>query len=57
MVGRQLQGRSFSGRESLWTALQSAFAAIDPAFVYKLYKTMPDRMRAVQAAKGAHTRY
>ena len=57
MVLRKLNGSVFSGKESLWTALQAAFAAIKPSQVQRLYASMPRRMKAVIAAKGGHTRY
>ena len=56
MVLRHLNGAIFSGRE-LWTSLQDAFAAITPAQVDKLYKSMPARMAAVKAARGGSTCY
>ena len=57
MVLRNLNGAIFSGREQLWSALQEAFAAITPDQVDKLYKSMPDRLAALRAAKGGATRY
>ena len=57
MVLRHLNGAIFSGREQLWTSLQDAFAAITPAQVGTLYKSMPARMAAVKAARGGSARY
>ena len=57
IVGHMMRGQVFSGKESLWTALEHAFAAIPAAKVKALYASMPDRMAAVIAARGGHTRY
>ena len=57
MVLRQLNGAIFSVQDQLWSALQKAFAAIQPSQVDRLYKSMPARMAAVKAARGGATRY
>ena len=57
MMLHKLRGRVFAGKEQLWTALQAAFAAISPDQVSALDDSMPNRMRAVIAARGGHTRY
>ena len=57
MVSRQLVGKVFSDREQLWTALQSAFAAVSSSKILNLYDSMPRRIQALLAAKGGHTRY
>lgn len=57
MVNRRLQGRFFSGKDQLWSALEEAFQAIEPAQVKALYDSMPRRMRAVIDARGGSTRY
>lgn len=57
MVTRQLKGRVFNTREQLWSALKAAFKAIPPGSIRKLHASMPNRCKAVLAAKGGHTRY
>lgn len=57
MVLHKLRGHVFAGKDQLWSALQAAFAEISPEQVKALYDSMPNRMRAVIAARGGHTRY
>lgn len=57
LVGRMMAGKVFSNRETLWVALQAAFAALKPEQVLRLYTCMPDRLAALAKAKGGHTRY
>jgi hypothetical protein len=56
-VTRSLQGHIYTSRNSLWEDVKAAFAAIPPAFVQKLYLSMPARMAAVIEANGSHTKY
>ena len=57
MVGHTLVGREFHSRDELWEAQEAAFGSISPAQVQRLYKSLPNRMRAVLDARGQHTRY
>lgn len=57
LVLNKLRGSVFAGKDELWSALQGAFAEIQPAQIQALYHSMPNRMKAVIAAKGGHTRY
>ena len=57
IVGNKLVGKGFSGKDALFAALQVAFASVSPAHVTKLYQSMPNRMAALLAIKGGHTRY
>lgn len=57
IVLRTLSGQVFAGKEDLWVALQSAFAAVPVADIKRLYASMPRRIEAVIAAHGGHTRY
>ena len=57
IVLRKLNGSVVGGKEELWSALQAAFAAVQPSEVKALYASMPRRMAAVIAARGGHTRY
>lgn len=57
MVLTQLRGSVFANKDQLWSALQGAFAAITPVQVQALYNSMPNRMKAVIAMRGGHTRY
>ena len=57
LVGRMMAGKVFTNRETLWVALQAAFAAIKPEQVLRLYTSMPDRLAALAKSKGGHTRY
>lgn len=57
LVGQKLVGRVYHGKEDLWAALQPAFASITRAQIQKLYDSMPDRLKALKAARGGHTRY
>ncbi|KAJ1299994.1 hypothetical protein OPQ81_003841 [Rhizoctonia solani] len=41
----------------LWEALQEEWECINPAFIMKLYESMPDRVDALIAAKGGNTPY
>ena len=54
---QELGSTIFHNRDSLWKALQKAFAKIPPQVVQKLYASIPDRLTAVQLAKGGNTRY
>jgi DDE superfamily endonuclease len=57
VVARALQGRTFSSRDALWTAIEAEFQAISPAFIQNLYSSIPRRLFAVIGAKGGHTKY
>lgn len=57
MVLTKLRGSVFAGKDQLWSALQCAFAEITPEQVQTLYHSMPNRMKAVIASRGGHTRY
>ena len=57
MVLTKLRGSVFANKDALWSALQGAFAEITPGQVQALYHSMPDRMKAVIAMRGGHTRY
>lgn len=57
IVGRMLEGRVFSGREALWSALKVAFDQIPVSAIKTLYASMPRRIAALSHAKGGHTRY
>ena len=56
-LARQLVGQSFSSEDALWHAISSAWAQVPPAFVRKLYDSIPRRLEAVGRARGAATRY
>ena len=53
MVAHELRDCVFSGKESLWSSLQEAFAAIRPEQIKALYKSLPKRMEAVVKAQEA----
>ena len=57
MVLTKLRGSVFANKDQLWSALEGAFAEISPAQVQALYHSMPNRMKAVVAVRGGHTRY
>ena len=57
IVLRLLEGRVFSGRETLWAALKVAFAKVPVSDIKRLYSSMPSRIAALAKAKGGHTRY
>lgn len=57
MVTQTMVGQQFPSADALWTALQSAFAAIPACRVRKLYRSYARRLRAVVVARGGHTRY
>ncbi len=57
IVLRLLEGRVFSGRDSLWEALKVAFAKVPAADIKRLYASMPSRIVALKKANGGHTRY
>ena len=56
-VIKRLDGQIFTTQDSLWAAIQVAFAAIPPAVVHNLYNSMCRRMAAVLVANGGHTKY
>jgi transposase len=43
--------------DELWAALEEEWYGISPAFIAKLYDSMPRRVEALRKAKGSHTRY
>ncbi|KAL1944863.1 hypothetical protein VTO73DRAFT_2483 [Trametes versicolor] len=43
--------------DELWTALQEEWYGLDSAFIQRLYDSLPERVKALKAAKGHHTRY
>ena len=57
MVNRQLIGQVFPDRDSLWTALETAFRNVSPDAIKRLYASMPSRLDALAKARGWHTRY
>lgn len=57
IVGNQLVGKSFASKDALFEGLKAAFASVTPAQVATLFASMPNRMSAVLASKGGHTRY
>lgn len=57
LVGQKLVGHVYHGKEDLWAALQLAFASISRGQIITLYNSMPDRISALMAARGGHTRY
>jgi hypothetical protein len=46
-----------SSEDDLWRALQEEWAAIDEAYIAKLYESMPRRVQTLYEAKGGNTRY
>jgi transposase len=56
-VTRQLEDRVFNSKDDLWSALESAFAAVPPAAIQKLYTSMSRRLAAVLVARGGNTKY
>lgn len=56
-VTRALIGQAFPNRDSLWDALQVAFAAIPKEAIRNLYASMPNRILALRKARGRHTKY
>jgi hypothetical protein len=44
-------------REELIRAVLQIWASFTPGFIAALYKTLPDRMKAVITAKGHATKY
>ena len=57
IVGRMLSGKVFPDREALWAALTAAFNRVTPEDIVRLYDSMPRRLKALQMARGRHTRY
>ena len=57
MLTQRLSGSIFHNREQLWNALKKAAQAIPKENILRLYKSLPDRMKAVQVARGGPTRY
>jgi hypothetical protein len=57
MVSHKLVGQVFPDRDTLWSALQVAFAEITPTQIGRLYASMPNRLQALYQARGGHTRY
>ena len=57
MLARVIQGAVYTSRDSLWHAIQLAVSQVDPAYIRKLYDSMPRRLAACIAAKGGHTKY
>lgn len=43
--------------DELWTVLQEEWYGLDSAFIQRLYDSLPERVKALKAAKGHHTRY
>ena len=41
----------------MWAALQEEWGGIEEEYIDKLYQSMPERIAALIAAKGGHTRY
>ena len=46
-----------STKNELWQRLEAVWKTIDPAFIDKLYASMPCRISAVLKANGGHTVY
>lgn len=44
-------------REDLWNKLLAVWIGIEPEFVQRLITSMPDRVAALEQAKGGYTRY
>ena len=57
VLARVIQGAVYTSRDSLWHAIQLAVSQVDPAYIRKLYDSMPRRLAACIAAKGGHTKY
>lgn len=56
-LAKQLVGMSFSTADSLWEAIESAWAARPAELIPHLYGSMARRLTAVVVAKGGSTRY
>ena len=56
-ITSQLIGQTFPNADALWAAVQAAWAAVPPAFVHKLWDSIPRRIEAVRRAQGGATRY
>ena len=57
MVLQKIKGQTFANSQALWVSLKSAFAEIAPGQVSALYRSIPDRLRAVLISRGGPTRY
>lgn len=52
-----LRGRQFDSLDELEQEVRSAWAAIEPSYLLKLYNSMKRRMMAIMDAKGGETSY
>jgi transposase len=46
-----------TSKDGLWENLETVWNGIDQDFIDRLYESMPERIQAVLAAHGKHTRY
>lgn len=57
MIKEKVRQRNPSDVEELWTFFKQEFEQVPDAYIFKLYESMPRRIRAVRLAKGCSTKY
>ena len=57
LIVRNLKGHKAKDLDSLWEAIEAAWAKVPRSVVCKMFSGMVRRLTAVQVARGGHTKY